>query len=81
MAYLFIHIEFIPFVRGNRVFSKHRTTPCIIIIIIIMATMTIDITEQAWGHGLGLSPGQQEPEHDLLTPFELIPERMAGRTV
>lgn len=35
----------------------------------------------AWGHGLGLSSGQREPEYGLLTPYESMPKQISGRTV
>ncbi|KAI8265351.1 Taurine hydroxylase-like protein SAT17 [Colletotrichum sp. SAR11_239] len=38
-------------------------------------------TLQTWGHGLGLSSGQREPEYDLLEPYESMPEAIVGRTV
>ncbi|KAF4871860.1 Taurine hydroxylase-like protein SAT17 [Colletotrichum siamense] len=38
-------------------------------------------TLQTWGHGLGLSSEQREPEYDLLEPYESMPEAIVGRTV
>ncbi|KAJ5669537.1 Taurine hydroxylase-like protein SAT17 [Penicillium macrosclerotiorum] len=43
--------------------------------------LTITPTETIWGHGIGLSSGQREPQYELLTPFESMPEKMTGRTV
>jgi hypothetical protein len=39
------------------------------------------MVQEAWGQGLGLCSGQREPEYDLLTPFEDMPEQITGRTV
>lgn len=46
-----------------------------------MATTTITKTDPTWGQGLGLSSGQMEPEYDLLTPFDQMPNEIIGNTV
>jgi hypothetical protein len=43
--------------------------------------MAVHTAERVWGHGLGLSSGQREPEYDLLVPYDDLPEEIKGPTV
>ncbi|KAJ5168827.1 uncharacterized protein N7482_004421 [Penicillium canariense] len=51
------------------------------ILLTIMSSVTRTGSEPVWGHGLDLSSGQMEPQYDLLTPFESMPDHITGRTV
>ncbi|KAH8879204.1 Clavaminate synthase-like protein [Thozetella sp. PMI_491] len=46
-----------------------------------MTATTVTTAQATWGHGLGLSSGQREPEYHLLAPFQSMPKQITDRTV